>query len=348
MAWIGFSSSSNAVSVMVSDFSRTGVIRAGPQTKNTSGSRPAGMVRPAAAEQAAGQRAGELAEQRRADRLHQHLERGEPRRDAERRGQRAALLEAVGRVELELDRVVLGSGARRVERRARRRRRRCRRPAGLSVRKTRVSSVGLYWNGTIVGTIPSSGSSNDASMPLISAMAGPFRDRPAARARAAATRAATASSAVPGKARPASRAVDRRAQQARAPAPPAPRRAGAASRRVMRLPPCGCPAQALPSFSCSRRRACATCSAVMTPPSLAARYAAASAARLDAAAGQLGGGQRVPVERPDPRLAGERALPEAPAQRRVGRLEADHEAQPAQERLVDGRGPVGREERPGR
>ena len=46
LAWIGFKSSSNAVSVTVSDVSRTGVMRAGPQMKNTSGSRPAGMVAP--------------------------------------------------------------------------------------------------------------------------------------------------------------------------------------------------------------------------------------------------------------------------------------------------------------
>jgi hypothetical protein len=46
LAWSGFSNSSNAVSVMVSELSRTGVMRAGPQMKNTSGSRPAGIVAP--------------------------------------------------------------------------------------------------------------------------------------------------------------------------------------------------------------------------------------------------------------------------------------------------------------
>ena len=56
MAWIGLSSSSNAVSWIVSDFSRTGVMRVGPQQKRTSGSRPAGHRGAAAAEQSAGER----------------------------------------------------------------------------------------------------------------------------------------------------------------------------------------------------------------------------------------------------------------------------------------------------
>ena len=116
------------------------------------------------------------------------------------------------------------------------------------MRKTRVSSVGLYWNGTIVGTIPSSGSSNDARMPLISAMAGPFRDRPAARAPRAATRAATASSARDGKARPASRAaIAARSSEGSGAAGASTR--SRASRRDHAAASVRIPAQALPSFS---------------------------------------------------------------------------------------------------
>src|SRR4051812_5488934 len=47
-------------------------------------------------------------------------------------------------------------------------------PRAPSTVNTRVTSDGLYWNSTMVGTIPSSGLSNDSSIPFISVMRPPL------------------------------------------------------------------------------------------------------------------------------------------------------------------------------
>src|SRR4051812_21852589 len=333
VAWMGFSSSSKAVSRTVSEVRRTGAMRAGPQTNSVRGSRPGGTVaqRRATRRPSSDVPTGCISISIAAIRgeIPSFSVIGPPRSSPSVASSSSVSEYSSGGGHAALSTPPAGAPAV---------------PwAGASARNTRVTSVGLYWNVTSVGSAPLRGFGYETSAPLINATAGrlpaparALRGPPRGRPRPRPLRGTAARRSAPRSRRAGAPAAARRG----------PRRAGEAAGARDR------------SWARSQQRpGPGAAELVVLAPQGVVDVAGADDATvrrgqvgrrerrgLDAAARQLGGGERLPVQVADGRTGRERAAPELGSERGVGQLETDHEAQPPDERLVECPLPVGRED----